>query len=51
MTFTRWYLRYEGGPQLRVVIDPDRVAGDPAGIVGCEEGDDRADIGQFADAL
>ena len=36
--------------ELRTAVDVDGRAGDPASVVGCEEGDDRSDIGRFGDA-
>src|ERR1700733_9697667 len=39
------------GLQLRAAIDPDGVTGDPACIVGGEEGDDTADVVRLGDAL
>src|SRR6267378_2126800 len=37
--------------EFRAAVDPDRVAGDPAGLVGGEEGDDSADVVRLGDTL
>src|SRR3984893_12984831 len=37
--------------KLWAAIDPDRVAGDPAGVVGGEEGDHAADVIRLGEAL
>src|SRR5271155_174260 len=40
-----------GGLELRAAIDVYRVAGDPPGIFGCQEGDDATDIVRLRNAL
>jgi hypothetical protein len=37
--------------ELRAAVDSNRIAGDPAGVVGCEESDDPSDIIRLGDAL
>ena len=50
--------RHRSGPgpaenvsELRAAIDMDRIAGDPAGVVGGKEGDHAADVVRLGEAL
>jgi hypothetical protein len=39
------------GAQIRAAAGVDDIDGDPAAVLGGEEGDDRGDVGGFADSL